>query len=295
VDSDFYPTDEEFSRQAVQRISGVPDDVLAFWIKQGLLLHNPTTPRAHRRFGYEQIHIAVVLNAMRSLGANISILRKFAAPIQRGLALSKSARLTYSESRVAVRMAQRLASYQRGDKQEIVGAEWWKGDHSNDVAGSNRAYDLARREPRDEADLIASLKAQEENEGNVQKAAAVAAGWNEEDADCVDWWRDLCMPDILSSGPDFNWVWLAWVEPDGRPRVHGGDDAAPTLTARMPVMAFYISISRLIRPLWADRAALAEEDRRRRQVETRKRRLADLDRTNPEEAARLRKVYGMEA
>lgn len=295
---DFLPRNQLFSRQQLQLLTEVPDDVLAFWIKQGIIFPVPAPVRAHRRFGFEQVHISVVLNAMRSLGANISVLRKFGEALQLGVDVRRRADLPRPELLVATRIASAVHRYRKGERWEITGAEYWEAPrpiHKFDRQVSEALYERAQREPRDETDLIASIKAVERNEGDVERAAEFALKLTPQETRGLDWWLDLEMPDILSGGENFNWVWLAWLDEAGEPRIHDGEDAAPSLTRHMPVAAFYISISRLIRPLWPERAILAQEDKERRQTEWQVKRLAELDETDPREAARLRRVYGLTA
>lgn len=278
--------------------SGVADDVIAFWIKRGIVRPIPAPARAHRRFGFEQIHIAVVLNAMRSLGANISVLRKFGDALQLGVEVRRRTNLCYSEIRIVERIARALQRFRSGERWTITGAEYWEitpEEYKANRVAAEAAYEKAQREPRDEADLVASIMGSERNEGDVERAAAFALTLTQGETVGLGWWSDLEMPEILSGGEDFNWVWLAWLDETGEVRIHNGQDAAPSLTKFMPLAAFYISISRLIRPLWPDRASLAERDRDRRHLEWRARRLAELDETDPREAARLRRVYGIAA
>lgn len=297
IDSDslrFFPTDQRFSRQELQTLSGVGDDVLGFWIKQGILRAEPAPARTHLRFGFEQIHIAVVMDAMRSLSASIGMLRAFAEVIQDGVVLAKRSKLDYAELRIAVRLAKAVHRFRRGDVFEIVGSEFFLRERVGSREDSE-AYDKARRHPRDEADLIDSLKASDLLEGDVEAAATAGLSWSEQDVMAVDWWMDLVIPDILSGSDDFNWVWLAWLDEAGQPCLFAGEDAAPTLSEKMPKAAFYISVSRLIRPLWPENAKLAKKQKDEDALAYRMRRLEQLDVVDPSEAMRLRRIWGIAA
>jgi hypothetical protein len=50
--------------------------------------------------------------------------------------------------------------------------------------------------------------------------------------------------------PDLNWVWLAWLNEAGQPRILDGEDGNFSIYDSPPMSGFYISISRLIRQLW---------------------------------------------
>lgn len=80
-----YPSHLQFTRQQIAELTGISDDVLAFWLKQQLLVANDETLSGkgrHKRFGFVQIHIAAILNQLRDFGVNISCLRSVSAILQ---------------------------------------------------------------------------------------------------------------------------------------------------------------------------------------------------------------------
>src|ERR1043166_9025313 len=119
-----YPVDELFSRQQVQMLTGIPDDVLGFWMKEGLLVPEAGERRQHRRFRYVQLNIAVVLNAMRSLGANVGVLRSFSKLIQSGIVIAEASGLDRKQLDHGIDLARMLNRFRRGEVVEVANIEW---------------------------------------------------------------------------------------------------------------------------------------------------------------------------
>lgn len=97
-----FPSDRLFTRQQLGVLTGIADDVLAFWLKEGLLIAQAGGGGRgkHRLFDYPQVHIAAVLNEMRGFGTNIGGLRSLAELLQQAVATCKRLGLKqeYSDS-----------------------------------------------------------------------------------------------------------------------------------------------------------------------------------------------------
>lgn len=85
--------DQQITRQQLGAFAGLSDDVLAFWIKSGLLVaaSGGGGKGSHRRFDGFQVNIAAILAELRSFGMNLAGLRSFATRLQAATALGKSA------------------------------------------------------------------------------------------------------------------------------------------------------------------------------------------------------------
>jgi hypothetical protein len=87
-----YPVNISFSRKQIAQVVGTTDDVLGYWMREGLLV--PTSggsgKGSHRSFDYRQVHTAAILHELRGLGVNIAGLKWFASTIQRGITLADS-------------------------------------------------------------------------------------------------------------------------------------------------------------------------------------------------------------
>lgn len=240
-----YPVAELFSRKQVQERTAIPDDVLGYWIKEGLLIPVPADDRKHRRFSYEQLNIAVVLNAMRSLGANVSVLRTFASAVQDGSKLAKESGLEYNQLRCAKWLARSLNQHRNGETVKVWTEEWLAAP--THIARNMESQRLAV----DEADIERHWLELNENEGDLLPVLPFARSINAAQTSHLDWYLELIMPDTLDwRDPDLNWVWVAWLKPDGTPMIISGEDGNLNYGAGTPLAAFYISISRLIRPVW---------------------------------------------
>ncbi|MDE2561909.1 MAG: MerR family transcriptional regulator [Sphingomonadales bacterium] len=282
----WYPLTETFSRQQVQAITAISDDVIAFWIKQGLLIPKPAATRAHRRFGYEQIHVAAVLGAFRSLGANVGVLRKFSEAIQEGIRLAESSRLSYDELRMGYYLAKNLNKFRRGDPITVTDAGWWEDGEAWKSVAASRKYE---RPPLDEDDIIAEWMRNNRNDKTAtSEAADFARTLSDTQADRISMWQELCSPEHLAR-PDISWSWVAWIDEAGNARVSSCENLDADSLRDGPIAAFYLSIARLIRGMWPERIEGAilgyEADMARDVMED----LAELEKSDPESAARLRR------
>src|SRR4051794_17889564 len=89
-ESPWVDPDVPYSRQELSKLTGIPDDVLSFWIKRKLLIPEDVASGkgVHYRFHYSQVSIAVVLKAFRDhFGANIGTLQSLAETLQCGCQL----------------------------------------------------------------------------------------------------------------------------------------------------------------------------------------------------------------
>lgn len=271
-----YPVRDSFSRQQVHERTGVADDVLAFWIKQGLLVPMPAARRAHRRFSYEQLHIAAVLDAMRSLGSNISILRAFASAFQSGFEVWLTSGLSEHQLRLCTSLAHDLHIFESG---ETVRVQFDNDDYHRSKTAESKE------------DIIQSWLWREAREGATRALAKVAAKMNHEQARNADWACWLTEPTFLSE-PDWRASWVAWVDLQKRPKIvvrwqgeSGFDDG--------PVAGFFITISALIQRLWPEQLRQIKQrklfDRRHAVIEE----FMSLYETDPVEAEHLRLRLGL--
>lgn len=64
-----------FARADVAALPGIDNDVLQFWLREGLLQPEPFERRKHRRFKERELRIALLLGEARSMGLNVAALR----------------------------------------------------------------------------------------------------------------------------------------------------------------------------------------------------------------------------
>jgi DNA-binding transcriptional MerR regulator len=217
--------------------------VLGFWMKEGLLVPMPSDSRKHRRFAFDQLHIAVVLNAMRSLGANIGVLRKFSSQMQRGREVFSASGLEYDQVQYAIFLVRALNRFRRGEPVQVYNEEWL------DAPGDTHRNFDANRLARDEADIEQDWLRSNGREADLPPAIPFARQLDDADALCVAAYLELIQPDFIGwRHPSYNFVWVAWLADDGAPAILSGVDA--NFGGTPPTAAFFISISKLIRPLW---------------------------------------------
>lgn len=270
----FYPVNETFSRQQVHERTGIADDVLAFWIKQGLLIPLPAERRAHRRFTYQQLHIAAVLNAMRSLGANIGILRKFAAALQDGFVTWSDSGLEPEALWPAISLCVSLDKLSRGERVEVQASA---DDYRRSLLATN------------ESELIQGWLWEQANEGVTLQLADFAKMLTIQEAHQVKWALGLTEPSHLwwTSETNRESAWIAWIDDAGNPQI-ADDDEVILDSETGPLAAFYIPIGRLIRRLWPDRIERAHDLHRIQRHNAQIAHLTAMEKSNPRQAAILR-------
>jgi len=246
-----YPVARQFSRQQVQEITGISDDVLGYWLREGLLVAIPSEGRKHRRFGFEQLHVAVILNAMRSLGANISVLRAFAGAMQHGIVIATKSGLDHEQLSRGIDLARSLNRFRRGEVVKVYRDEWLTAPRH--VARSMEA----ERPAKDEAGIVTDWLTKNHQEGDMAQAIPFMRELTDAELFCLQLGLELTFPEYVEwRHPDYNYVWVAWLDSDGSPKVLSGEDSNLPIQPTPPLAAFYISVSRLVRPLWVT----AEDD-----------------------------------
>jgi len=215
-----------FSRQQVQQFTGVPDDVLQFWLKQGLLRPVEASSRKHRRFMPEQLQLAVILNELRSLGANVGVLRKFSDMFHGGRELL----------RLAASRAMEKPDGQNGlDLRAIVAL-------ASSFVSNDRGLKVNGRLPpkMSRAQIIESHREFWGELCSESLIIEIAGELSDYEISALSVWADI---QDIDQGAD-NCAWLFWIEPSGEPRLASGVVNEFALRGhRHPRSAFYIGIS----------------------------------------------------
>ena len=243
----FYPTHLHFTRQQIAELTGVSDEILAFWLKHQLLVTNGDAVSGrgrHKRFGYVQIHIAAILNQLRNFGVNISGLRSVSEILQ--AAVKTGERVVTDELRRsdclhhATHFENVSQEYLHGKKRsesKEIGSEWRECDtfdewfatyvekHSYDPA-LNDAIALYNTLKPGEGRLI-GLYVDLTNSGHFQRGADGGRGWDEY---------------VFSIAPSSKGEWL----------LVAYEEDTSSLKEWMAEPPSYISIrvSKLIRDIW---------------------------------------------
>lgn len=276
----YYPIRETFSRQEVQERTGVSDDVLAFWIKQGLLLPLPAAPRAHRRFSYEQLHIAAVLNGMRSLGANVGVLRSFADAFQKGASLLSNTGFSREELHSACTLSWRLEEFRR-EKQV-------------DVYHLLTPEPFSHRPADTEEEIVEDWLIGDRNEGASELLASFAKSLSRQSERSLSWLLQLTSSGNLIHPNDVGAHWIAWLDEDSNPHIVSSQ-AVILNELDGPMAAFYLPMPKLVANLWPDRLKSAQEIYEREREKSLLRRLAILQERDPAEADRFRLLHSLPA
>ncbi|WP_288804545.1 MerR family transcriptional regulator [uncultured Novosphingobium sp.] len=230
-------------------MTGVPDDVLGYWLKQNLLIPEPAEGRAHRRFKPIQIEVAMILDAMRSLGANISVLREFGGLLQNGIALAEAfGPLSIDELIDVCELASRRLRFQAGEEVKVRSPEY--------IAWAEKVRCLPKPLPPElhfygedlvSATSVADIERAALAVGDAEihdRHAQFANGLNSWDLHSLRAYGDLLEARHNHSRAR-TWIWLCWIDREGRAAFVSGEDGNFPATQELPVAGFHIDLSRL--------------------------------------------------
>lgn len=149
--------DQLFTRQEMALLTGIADDVLAFWIKSGLLVASSggAGKGSHRKFTGHQVNIAGVLAELRNFGINLAGLRSFAKQLQRGTALCESAECNFASFHEAMELRW-MADELKAHRPVRVWGEDGEDRLAKDVKDIIRHFDS---DPRYRQDTLANILA----------------------------------------------------------------------------------------------------------------------------------------
>lgn len=244
-----YPHGELFSRQQLHEMTAIPDDVLGYWMKEGLLMPADLPGRKHRRFTFDQLHLASVLNEMRGLGANIGVLRKFSDLVNTGKRLTETSGLNRGQRHTAANLARLLSAFRAGREISV-----WNEDY--DLDSRNPNSDIPSHiTPSNEEQIFKGLWHHQED-GPIQPAIDFGKKLTAYHAVSLSAYDDLLINFTPHRGRLFNWTWVAWIDENDHAVVASGEDGniawgAPGTETCPSKAAFYITISTCIREIWS--------------------------------------------
>lgn len=250
------PVDQLYTRQQVANLVGVTDDVMAYWLKQGLLI--PTSGGGgrgdHRRFDFVQVNIAAVFAQLREFGSNIGALRSLAVTLQAAAQLGASHHLHPSNYSTAAWLADRLHQFRIGEP-VLIRAHGYDEKPPEGLSWRERSdWSIARRAAVSEQEVINdSLSAPDDYDTN-DNIVAVAEGIGPGRVTEAKAYADLVYQ-VLRPGYTDTFSWLLSIRPDRPCRIEFGDDANffGAMNSGSPEdfgTAIFLPISGIIRKLW---------------------------------------------
>ncbi len=240
-----YPCDL-FTRQKLHEITGISDDVLAYWLKEELLVSVQTESRRHRRFSYEQLHIAKVLDALRTLGANISVLRAYSSFLQHGCRLSAVTTLTRQEAHSLPHLTLQINRFKRGEEVEILNPElatYWDKN-------LNVPDDVQTRVLAESIDDIVEHSTIWDRDDDRHLVASIAKTMSDFDVSSFDLFRELTDPGHINRGGQ-EWNWVTWLNAAGEVDYISGEGGNMMTTKRPASAAFWLNVTDLVCELWS--------------------------------------------
>jgi DNA-binding transcriptional MerR regulator len=252
-----YPADESFTRQQVADLVGVSDDLLAYWLKQGLLV--PMSGGAgkgrHRRFDFVQVNIAAVYGQLRKFGVNIAALRSLSHLLQSAAEIGRSCKLHPGNYRSAAILATRLKEFRAGIPVMVLvhSAEEMPPKHLNrhdyidwimakrPATSENEVINLVLG-PRDDYNSHAELIAAADLIGPHKEAEAKLFG-------------ELVF-DVAAPGYADNYSWLISLNPDAPCQIESGYDGAKFFEAINSISpdefgsAIFVPVAGVFRKMW---------------------------------------------
>ena len=233
-----------FGRKDIGAITGVPDDLLGYWLTERLLLpvvHTEDQTRKHRRFDFRQIHLAILLKELHSFGVNINGLRGFSNTVQSAIRIGNE--IGSDELNWSVASAIELIDDFYRDIQVRV---YSKSFQDMIVATSVEQIILHSAELHD---------------SDTETVANFASDRPRSDSELLRIYRGLVSEESLVSrsgtGRGANWDETTWI---AHPNASGTWDISdPDIGRRMAAKnlirsGIFISISRIFRDMWAGAA-----------------------------------------
>lgn len=231
-----YPSNIQFTRQQMSAATGLADDVLAYWLKEGII--RPTAggsgKGSHRKFDYVQVHIAAILREVRQFGVNIASLREVSDILQRGVDICSRHSFHRASFREAAYFVTSLLAFQSGEPVRIFDRD--TDDFRSAVNEVEIAHHHSSQFDHDEWELV----------------EAFARTLQGDDIIAVRLYADLTDPDNLIEvgvGKAENWdekLWSIWRDSDGRWRVN-----EPHAMPHGVMSSVSIAVSLVIRRLWS--------------------------------------------
>ena len=250
-------TEQRFTRQQVASLAGVSDDMVAYWLKQGLLA--PTSGGqgrgSHRQFDFVQVNIAAIFGQLRRFGLNIGALRSLADLLQAAATLGASYSLhpaTYSD---AAYLANKLHRFRSGGEVLIPKHGLREKAPAGLTGGAYSDWLMAKRPATSESEILAEFLP---NRSDYDAPAAILAaaedmGPNREIQAKV--YADLVY-EVLAPGYAYAYSWLLALQPGEPCRIEFGSDGAKffdTIAAESPEdfgPGIFLPVSGIIRKLW---------------------------------------------
>ncbi|MCG7349920.1 helix-turn-helix domain-containing protein [Sphingomonas sp. ACRSK] len=251
------PTQQLFTRQQVAKLVGVSDDMLAYWLKQGLLV--PTTGGegrgSHRRFDFVQVNIAAIFAQIRRFGVNIAGLRSLADLLQAAAKLGASYELHLSNYTNAAFLADTLHRFRRGEAIMIDAHSRSEDPPSGMTRREIRDWEDEKRPAVSESEILEHYIAWRIDYDSPESVLAAAEHMGPGRKTEAHVYVDL-VSEALSPGYSDTYSWLLALEPGEPCRIEFGSDGAKffdSINAGSPEdfgSAIFVPVSGIFRKMW---------------------------------------------
>jgi DNA-binding transcriptional MerR regulator len=229
-------TSGPFTRSRVARLTGLPDDVLAHWTKEGLL--RPAdfvggTGR-HKEFSGEEVNKAAILAQLRALNCSIKTLRWFAGLIDRAYELGQLyEELPHHKFYLASSVAYLYEKFLKGEDVPV-----WMG--CGDL--------VVRRSAGSLEDIVASEWRELDKAASAELERLVKDTLdNPFDRLAISARSDLSAESITDART--RQVWFIWSEGDDW-NVYSDSDENFTGISDFPKAGIVLHLSRILREIW---------------------------------------------
>jgi DNA-binding transcriptional MerR regulator len=230
-------TSGPFTRSRVARLTGLPDDVLAHWTKEGLL--RPAefvggTGR-HKEFSGEEVNKAAILAQLRAFNCSIKTLRWFAGLIDRAYELGRIYEdLPHDKFYLASSVAYLYEKLLRGEDVPV-----WTGSGNQ----------VVRRFAGSLEDIVASEWRELDKAASAELEKLVKDSLNNPfDRLAITARSDLSAETIIDART--RQVWFIWPDGDGW-HVYSDSDENFTGISEFPKAGIVLHLSRTLREVWA--------------------------------------------
>ena len=256
------PADTLYTRQQVENLTGVPDAMLAYWLKQGLLVPNAGGEGrgSHRRFDFVQVNIAAIYGQVRRFGLNIEALRSLGDLLQSAAKLGAQYKLHPSNYSTAARLATKLNCFRNGEA--ILLPKHGRGEEPpKGLRGSAYAEWLMENRPAEsEGEVVQHIIQHWIDYDSAETILAAANDMGPDREVAANVYSDL-VTEVFAPGYSSDYSWLVSLDPGQACRIEFGFDGAKFFemagagSAEEFGSAIFIPVSGIFRRIWGFKTA----------------------------------------
>jgi hypothetical protein len=250
------PADRVYSRSELAELARAPEEVIAFWGREGIICHSEGGEGrgSHKKYDFAQVNIAAVLSALRrQFAPRTEVLQSLANQLQKAVKLISQSNLYYLNARTAAVLATKLDAFARGETVEVYDWRLSEGLSDRERIGFN-----SYRKAKDELEIVTASCdfADYDSASDILAAARTIGPGNEE---LVRFGEPIVGCFLTASDMD-NICWIIRPTENGWEKLEISEGGTVDLTIREA--AFYIPVCAIIADTWGEDWVTASKKRK---------------------------------